>query len=86
MLFIVAEGNLMEKLKRHMQTAGGSPDYIANTEVLCAVCKQIRFSDDLDSVKEKLLKLAQDVYITHYHVESADEFYDRMKKKYPTSR
>ncbi|MEM4263761.1 MAG: hypothetical protein QW666_02605 [Candidatus Woesearchaeota archaeon] len=82
----MAEDNLMEKLKKYMQVSGGNSYFIANTECFCSVCKCIRFSAEPSSVKDKLLKLAEDVYLTQYRVESSAEFYERMKKKYPASR
>jgi hypothetical protein len=84
--FVVQEDNLIDKLKRYMQTAGCNTVVIADTESLCAVCKCIRFSNEPDDVKKLLFKLAEDAHTTQYHMESADEFYNRMKKKYPPSR
>ena len=82
------EDILMSKLKQYILSTcrGQSANYISTTEDLCAVCDKIRNSSEPDDTKSRLMKLAEDAHLTQFEIESADDFYARMKKKYPPSR
>lgn len=76
-------------LKKYIRSSGCDPDGrgIYSIEGLLAVCRSIREDKQLsDKGISLLVNLANDVFSTSYHIESSEEYHQKLMEKNRISR